>query len=270
MYREVEALTGLDESRVRAAQEAISAWGLQHVSSELLANNLDAAVASTLLVEGIELLTEHGAPRASLLRKLREDRMVWSTFAEVRVASLLIEASPDSVEVALEPGRKVGAHPDFRFIMRGADRGSGVEVKAIGLSDREVAFCERMARVLPRLMPSRGIVHLHAPLSARAPWLSQEIRRRQSKLARSAADSSPSFPDGLRGSVIVGHGSGKDYARRAARRIVQAIRQMPESSDDFWVAVYWSNGAPVELIHDAVAWHEVPRNVKGLILASNA
>jgi hypothetical protein len=36
--------------------------------------------------------------------------------------------------------------------------------------------------------------------------------------------------------------------------------------DESWVAIYWSNGAPVETVQDAVPWEDIPGHVRGFIL----
>jgi len=75
----------------------------------------------------------------------------------------------------------------------------------------------------------------------------------------------PKYPKGLRGSVIVGHGSEESYALRVSRKVEGAIRQLPEH-DKCFVAVFWSNGAPVALLADTIRWREIPEHVVGLIL----
>jgi hypothetical protein len=55
------------------------------------------------------------------------------------------------------------------------------------------------------------------------------------------------------------------YARRVGGRVTQAIRQLP-TTDECWVAIFWSNGAPIDAVHAAVRWDEIPAHVAGLIL----
>jgi len=73
------------------------------------------------------------------------------------------------------------------------------------------------------------------------------------------------YPKGLRGSVIVGHGSEESYALRVSRKVEGAVRQLPEH-DECFVAIFWSNGAPIALLADTIRWGEIPEHVTGLIV----
>jgi hypothetical protein len=265
VLRAVELLTGLEPSRVAAAREVVSSWGLAHVSAELLAGTVDAAVAATLLVEGAAHLVDRGVEARQIRRKLRLDRDVWGTFAEIRAADLLLRGMGGDVEVRLEHERSRGAHPDFRFFIPELQTAQSVEVKAIGLSDEEVRFCQRMAPSLAAVLPPIGLVHVHAAIGGVPPEWPRGLRRDQARRAKKAAAKTQGYPKGLRGAVIVAHGSEDAYVRRAVGRVIQAIRQLPPY-DECWVAIYWSNGAPLESVHRALRWPEIPAHVAGIAL----
>jgi hypothetical protein len=261
-----EALTGLEPARVRQARERIASWDLPHVGKELSAATVDAAAAATLLVEGIERLQERGVQHAQIRKKLRRDWELWPSWAEIRAADILLRFMGDDVELRLEEGKSKGAHADLRFLFPAAADGASVEVKAVGLSDDERNFCRRMAPALPALLPPRGLSHGHAAVeSSSPPKLTREQRREGARQARRALKQVPNYPDGLRGAVIVGHGSEGQYARRVGRRVLQAVRQLSEH-DECWIAIHWSNGAPIELVHRSVPWSEIPENVVGLFI----
>ncbi len=82
----VHKLTGLDPGRVSHARAAIRALGIAHLTRELLQPTIDAAVGATLLADSVEVLTARGVPRLKLESKLRKDRDVWPTWAELRAA----------------------------------------------------------------------------------------------------------------------------------------------------------------------------------------
>jgi hypothetical protein len=263
-----EALTGLDPERVTAARQTVAGWEFDHVSRELLDDSVDAAVAAVLLVEGIEALDQRGVDYKRIRKKLRNDPAVWGTWAEVRAASaLLYWAGPDA-ELRLEEGRSKGAHADFRILLPEDEVATSVEVKAVGLSDDDVAFCQRMAPSLPRLVPKIGLGHIHAPMNAAPPELSRAERRARERDARKKARHVPYYPTGLRGAAIVGHGSEERYANRVAKRVEQAVRQLP-TDDECWVAILWSNGAPLREVANTIRWDDIPRHVRGILLVGS-
>lgn len=223
------------------------------------------AVAATLLVEGIDALVAHGVPRERLMRKVRLDREIWGTWAEIRAADLVLRAMRGDVALQIEEGRSRGAHADLRFVSAGSTDATSIEVKAIGLSDDEVDFCRRMSRTLESILPDEGHALLHASIDSDGALYSGARRREVARLARRAARGIPTYPHGLRGVSIVGHGSEASYVRRVGRRVVQAVRQLPVTTDECWVAIFWSNGAPVETVFAAIPWDEIPTHIVGLI-----
>lgn len=95
----------------------IANWGFAHVDSELLDDTVDAAVGATLLIESMDKLVQHGVDRERLLKKLRKEPSVWSTWAEFRAADTMARWAGDGAEVRLEEGRSKGAHADFRVVV---------------------------------------------------------------------------------------------------------------------------------------------------------
>jgi hypothetical protein len=256
-------LTGLEPERVVAALAAVNEWRLPRVAAALDEDTEDAAVAATLLVEGIALLDERGVPRARLLKKLRTGDF-WSTWSEIRVATVMVEYHGEELGVELEPDRAAGAQPDWRFQFPGDPRGIAVEVKAVGLSDAEVAFYQRMWPVLRRTMPRVGLGHGHATIGAPVPRAPGRARRTGAPISRDGARRAPNYPQGLRGSVMVGHDTEEHYRRRIAARVAGAVRQLP-TSDECWVALYWSNGAPLADATSSIDWAMIPAHVAGVI-----
>lgn len=171
----------------------------------------------------------------------------------------------EDTEVRLEEGRSKGSHADLRILAPGDPLAQSLEVKAIGLSDGEAAFCQRMFPSLRRLVPKVGLSHGHAPIEAMPPQLSREQRREGERISRRNVKQVPGYPKGLRGAVLVGHGSEKAYALRVSRRVEQAARQLP-TRDECWVAIYWSNGAPVNEVAAMLRWTDIPDHVAGVVL----
>lgn len=259
-----EVLTGLARDRVAEARNRVASSGFEAVSAELLLPNIDSAVAATLLVEGFDALVERGADGPQLLKKIRVDREIWGTWAEIRAADILLHAMPDA-ELRLEQGRSRGAHADLRFLFPDGGLARSIEVKAIGLSDDEVAFCERMSPSLRSLVPKTGISQGHAHIDSPRPRNPRQMRLASQAESKRNARLVPKYPPGLTGAVLVAHGSEGSYARRVAGRVVQAVRQLPRD-DDCWVAVLWSNGAPSRAVYDAIRWEEIPSHVEGIVL----
>jgi len=258
-----DVLCGIEQERTLAAFAVAEAWKMPSVAASIGADTIDAAVSATLLVEGIDDLVDAGVERARLLKKLRTGDF-WPTWAEIRVASILLRSGEGPVAVELEPGRADGAHPDWRFTYPGEAHGVAIEVKAVGLSDAEAAFCRRQASSLEQMLPGVGIGHGHAPIDAPSAQLTKEQRRYGDRVARRLSRHVPGFPQGLRGAVIVGHDTEATYRRRIASKISDAVRQLP-SHDDCWVALYWSNGAPIRDAGSAIDWTLIPAHVSGIL-----
>jgi hypothetical protein len=170
------------------------------------------------------------------------------------------------VALRLEEGKSRGAHADFRFAFPGSPDARSIELKAVGLSDAEIGFCERMAPLLESLLPLDGIVHLHAGIDQDLADISPEAQRSMKQAAVLSARVIQHHPAGLRGTTIVGHGAEANYARRVSLRVIQeAVEQLPVA-DECWVAVYWSNGAPMDDVRAVIPWEEIPSHIHGLVL----
>jgi hypothetical protein len=259
-----EKLTRLNPERVATARDEVASWEFPNVSAALLAENLDGYIACPLLVEAMHRLGHAGIDHSRLLKKLRTEPDAWSTWAEFRVASSLLELHLSDAELRLEEGKSAGAHADFRFLLRQA-KPLSVEVKAVGLSDEEAEFCERMGPSLPMLLPKEGLGHVHAPVDGDPPKLNRDTRRFLDREAKRRQRSAPMWARGLHGAVIAAHDSEVSYARRVGQRVAKAARQLP-TSDDGWVAIHWSNGAPIQLVRESIPWDEIPDHVHGVFL----
>jgi hypothetical protein len=260
----VERLTGLAPTRVTGALSTLNSWGLRELTQALGSpRDLDAAVAATLLVEAVERLIERGVPKTKLLSKLRDHAQLSATWAELRVAALIVESASADVQPVLEAGGRMRAQADLQLRLPSGARHYSFELKAVGLSQEEAAFSRRMAPVLDRLVPPHGFVTVHAPLDAPRPHLSEDELRHIRWEGMQAAAAFPGFPFGLSGCSVVAHGSEHSYVQRVTSRVMQALRQLPED-DAGWVGLYWSNGAPVDVVADALDWNQLPDHLAGI------
>ncbi len=168
------------------ARERLNKWAIPHVLDALPSTDADGAIGAVFLVESFDALVERGVPKEKLLAKLRRDRDVWPTWAEIRAGGLLSAHSPDDMELVAEPGRGAGRHPDYALRYSTGER-VAVEFKALGLSDEEVAFSQSAKPLLPQLIPPQhGIVTAHIEGSEIRGWPNRETRRRYK------ADAAPS------------------------------------------------------------------------------
>lgn len=205
-----------------------------------------------------------------MLAKLRNDREVWAAWAELRAAAILTKLADPDAEIELEHGRSGGAHSDLRLKLPDEEWGTSVEIKAVGLSEQEVEYCQRAAPELKTLIPPKyGLVTLATPLTVKTVKLPRSHRLHACRDAHKRVDSVPGYPRGLKGSVIVGRGGEPNYVRRALARIGDALRQLP-SKDECWVALFWSNGAPVVEVLESLIWEDLPEHVVGLVFVGSA
>jgi hypothetical protein len=266
-----ERLIGLPADEVDAAVTRVAEMELPHLRTQLLGGDIDGAAGAWMLSEALDRLVDRGIPLVRLQKKLRADPgSFWSTWAEFRIASILLRGLFADAEVRLEEGKSAGAQADFRFVGIDSQLGDSVEVKAVGLSDDELAFCQRARTVLPRVLPGRqGLVHIHGYVDGAMPRDIKDIRRRATRAAEEHARQTPGFPKGLRGAVIVGRHSEESYLRRAARKVSSAVRQLPDDGDACWVALYWSNGAPMDDVLATIDWSEIPSRVNGILIVGS-
>jgi hypothetical protein len=276
-------LTGLDPDRVRAARERIQGFGIPHLTAELVDKaSVDAAVAAVLLVDSLDGLTQRGVERTKLLSKLRNDRDVWPTWAELRAAEQIARNLAEGAEMHLELGRSQGRHPDFHITREGGSvfaeplpstesSNVSIEFKALGLSDDEAAFCRRAQPTLEAMKPRAGFVTLHAPLDMQlnGVWMNRERRREGERAAVRLSRGLPPHTQGLSGAVVTAQGAESVYLARLRGRMTEAFAQLPDDHDS-WVAFHWSNGAPFDLVGQALNEVARPPNVLGVTLVGSA
>jgi hypothetical protein len=258
----VETLTGLDKGRICESARRVADWDIRSLNQELLAvPNLDNAVAVFRLSEAFESLRAAGVPESKLLAKLRRDREVWPTWAELRAAALLLRLT--AARISLDLGTGLGKHTDFTISV---ERGPAVpiEFKAISLSDEEREFCRRIKGALDGLLPSRGFITLHAPLDV-APISPDTLLQ----IRAAAASSIPELAthlQGLAGVTIVGHGGEANYARRLGLRLINEVASQIPANRQGWAAFYWTNGAPITAVLESLRQIGFPKGLAGIIL----
>jgi hypothetical protein len=272
-------LTGLDPERVTEARALIQEFGIAHLTRELVDSpTIDAAVGAVLLAESFEGLIERGIERTKLLSKLRNDRDVWPTWAELRAAEQIASCLAEGGELQLEPDRAQGRHADFRVrreggalfgerIPTGDAAEVSIEFKALGLSDDEASFCRRARRTLDAMKPGAGFVTLHAPhdIQREDVWINRKLRREGEQKAVRLARALPEHTRGLSGAIVVAQDAESAYLARLRARITEAFAQLPTDHPCF-VAFHWSNGAPFEPIGQVLNEVTRPENVLGVAL----
>lgn len=270
----VERLTNLDVTRCEKGLAELSAWRLDHVHDELLEEpDVDTIVAGVLLAEAVGDLSAQGVDRQKLMKKLRDAKMpdqLWSTWAEIRSAAILIGHPDIDVQLAMEPDRRRGRHADFRLIYPDGEH-TEIEFKAVGLSSREVDWHQRAADHFEVLLPPIGLGTVHGALDQPIRY-SQAKRARAFKkskqLARDLRKQFPAWAD-VRGIAIVGHETEPEYLRRARGRIESALGQLSTDAE-CWVALWWGNGAPIQSAPGLLASVNAPPNVAGIAFIGQA
>ena len=260
----VARLWGISPERQAAAHQCIDDWGIPHLREALAPGIADRAVASVFLVESFDALVERGIDAKKLLGKLRGDLDIWPTWAELRSAGLLARHTDLDARFLVEPDRSKGRHADFAFEYADGTRHS-IEFKAIGLSDAEANFGERMGPLLPGLLPRVGVSTMHLLDSTTDVVMNRAERRAHRLRAERLAKNLHPVARGIAAATIVGHGTAPTYATRLARRFHEAIEQLP-TDNSCWVAFHWSNGSPVTMVRRALAAAEIPEHVTGVVL----
>jgi hypothetical protein len=264
----VHRLWGIDQERQTRAQARLAMWRIDHLSAELAPTAADGAVAAVLLVEAFDNLVGRGVPESKLLSKLKGDRDVWPTWAELQAAGLIARHFPTDMQIIAEPDRSHGArHADFALEYASGER-HAIEFKAIGLSDAEVAFSNAMAPLLPGLLPRFGVLTMHLEDTATTVRLNREQRRYHRLRAERLAKNLHPVARSIAAAAIVGHGTEANYARRLSRRFDEALRQLPAGTAS-WVAFHWSNGAPFAMVRRALAATAVPEHLAGIMLTGS-
>jgi hypothetical protein len=262
-------LTGLEKDRYLESAARVKSWRIEHLHQELLEGpSVDNAVATSLLGEAVQELTVAGIPESKLLAKLRRDRNVWPTWAELRAAVLLSRTAVGS-HFQMEVSDRGSSRPDYQILFPG-EKPHCVEFKAIGLSDEETGFCRRVHPALDALVPSQGLLTFHAQLDLNQINLSSVDPRRLEIDASLATREIPGFPRGLGAVAIVGHGGQRNYARRVRLRLEQEAARQISASGLGWAAFYWTNGAPFAEVISRLDWNAIPERVVGLIFVGDA
>jgi hypothetical protein len=249
--------------RLLAGWDQIRRWKMEPLDAHLGRWDMDTLIASTLLREGVEELVAQGVEVTRLLAKLRRDPDLWPTWAEIRVAGILVGA-PGSRSLAFEPDRSRGRHSDFLFHSDQFPDGVAVEFKAMGLSDEETRFCRAWAAEITRLRPSNGLLTFHAPLEVDPRPLTKEELRHMERMSERAADGLAPELRRLAGATVALGGAEPSYVTRLRHRFKAALEQLPE--EDCLVAFLWTNGAPSDVVREALAAVDVPPNLRGVLL----
>ncbi len=250
-----------------SAVDEVRSWGIAHVDERLACSTGGGRVAAVLLAESVRDLELAGVPRSKLLSKLRNDRDLWPTWAELRAGGMLARNVPPGTALRFEPRRKGGRHPDF---LLEHDDGStdGIEFKALGLSDQEVRFVASARHALPAFVPPVGICTLHTDHDTIPLPLDRAGRRRIFRDAEKAASNLPGKACDIAAAVLVAHGHERAYLARLRSRFEEAFSQLT-AGDDTWVAFHWGNGAPLHQITEALAAVTTPPHLRGVILTGS-
>jgi hypothetical protein len=174
-------------------------------------------------------------------------------------------------EVKLDAGPTGAPNVDLRLSFPDLDQGTSIEFKAIGLSQEEIQFFQRATKILPKLSPEIGVLTNHIAVENQHPI---PIPTRAERKAHAAAERKrlkalPEHIRNLNGAVIVAHYTEQRYLERVRDRIEISLRQL-SNRDECWVALWWSNGAPVLAVHQVLATLDLPANVAGLMLIGAA
>ena len=261
-----DQLFAIEPHRYKAASKRIASWDFKNLTRALLEPmTADSIVAAVLLVESVDALVAVGVPQSKLEAKLRNDADVWPTWAELRAASLFARFAPEGSSFGMETEKASGRHADFTLIDSG--KRISIEFKALGLSDAEAEFCARVAPMLPLSVPDVGLVTFHSPYTS-SGIIGREDRRAAKRAAVRLAKNLPPALRGAAAATIVGHNTERNYVRRLTHRLKEAIEQVPDG-EDCWLAFHWSNGAPTQMVSEALAQMDVPANVRAVVLVGS-
>lgn len=264
-------LSGYPTDAILGAVERVNGWSIPGLSGQLGEDSgADGHLAATMLCQALDWLVGAGVDESRLLAKLRRPD-IWPMWTEIRVAGLIVHLEGDVQEVELDVpvGDGSGHNTDFRFRFADDPNMHRVEIKALGLSAKERAFCRRWAPVLRAIEPARGVCTLHADIDTPPPVLNRQKRREMCRdVVRRAKHKSP--PCGpVSATVVVAHGTREQYVRRLAATISEHLSQLP-GSDVGWMAFHWSNGAPLDLIAEAIVQANLPEHIAGVMLGGSA
>jgi hypothetical protein len=258
-----ELLSIIERDRLLAGWEQIRRWNIEPLDVHLRRWDMDTLIASTLLREDVARLVAQGVEETRLLGKLRRDHDLWPTWAEIRAAGILL-GSPGSRSLAFEPDRSRGRHSDFLFHSDQFPEGVAIEFKAMGLSDEESRFCQAWAAQITRIRPSHGLMTFHAPIEVEPrPFAQQELRHMERETERAADGLAPELRR-LAGATVAVGGAESSYVARLRPRFRAALEQLPD--EECLVAFLWTNGAPSEVVREALGGIDVPANLRGILL----
>jgi hypothetical protein len=265
----VDALTGIDPDRAHRAIERIAEIRVPALTARLgKPHSVDDVVRAVLLTEDMDELIQRGVQENKLISKLRDAGQFEATWAEMRFASLIAKTADSDVALELESGKAEGAHADVRLVLPEGPPHASIEVKALGLSQSELEFCQRMGPSLDEIIPPVGLVSASASLDGSPPIWTAELGNQTRIEAAELTRQVPGYPPGLSGAVLIARETEEGYMRRAASRVERALHQLPPT-DDCWVGLYWTNGAPVRQVVRAIDWEQIPEHVLGLIFAGS-
>lgn len=266
-----ERLTGLSPKRISESREWIESLGSRRLSAELARPDIDAAAGSCMLLSAFEELSQRGVQQTKLEAKLRNDAEVWPSVTELIAVSVIARNAAPSTGIELDAYGESGRRPDLR--LRFSDGGPPLttEFKAVGLSDREAELFSAAAEVLPEMAPAFGVgtqhisadahENLYAPTRAERRAQELENRRIQKRL--------PAHIRGLNGAAVAAHYTEEAYLIRTRDKVLESLSQLP-ASDECWVAIWWSNGAPVSSMQQLLETVDLPAHVRGIILVGAA
>lgn len=99
---------------------------------------------------------------------------------------------------------------------------------------------------------------LYAPSRAERRADELQNRRGMRKLPAGA-------PRDIAAAVVAAHYSEQKYLERARDRVEEAIQQLPKG-DDCWVALWWTNGAPLGSMRQLLTTIDFPPHILGIAL----
>lgn len=266
-----ERLTGLNLQRISESREWIESLGSKRLSAELTRPDIDAAAGSCMLLSAFEDLSTRGVQRTKLEAKLRNDAEVWPSVTELIAVSVIAKNAVPSTGIELDAHEESGRRPDLR--LRFSDGGPPLttEFKAVGLSDREAELFSAAANFLPNMAPAFGVTtqHISADAHEKLNAPTRDKRRAQELENRRNQKRIPAHIRGLNGAAVAAHYTEEAYLIRARDRVLDSLSQLP-TSDECWVAVWWSNGAPVHSMQQLLETVDLPAHVRGIILVGAA
>lgn len=262
-------LTGLSAERIGEVRERLDGLGIEHLSAELCRRaDIDAVAGACMLASAIDALVNRGVQESKLVGKLRGDRDIWPTVAELIAGRLLLPLFEPDLGLRMDSGPvSSGPNADFRLTSGDSNRGTSIEFKALGLSSVEAEFFREAAAVLQDVVPGSGVTTYHVPFGrgdliptfdpVEHGRIDAENRQRQRNLPRHIRD--------LRGAVVAADTPVGAYIGRVRHRVEAALRQL-DPGDECWVAFWWSNAAPLLALRDVLSDLRLPDHVLGLMV----